>query len=169
MSNKKLTHGQCINISSNWLANQKDRSIPWGCKIILREPSGYLVMTGDSLPDVLGIWDDTAVNIECKVSRSDFLADSHKKHSHPIGNYKIYACPYNMILEDEIPQGWGLLYVNGRGGKLIVKPSYIDAEKSPNKFMCDLILNGVLSGSLNSTHTRRPKNIRQWDGKGVIL
>jgi hypothetical protein len=168
-SNNKITHNQCIDISANWLANQKNRSIGWGCKIILREPSGYLLSVGESLPDILGIWDEMTVNIECKVSRSDFLSDKNKKHSHPIGNYKIYACPHNMILPSEIPNGWGLLYVNGRGGKLIVDPIFKKDQKSADKFMCDLILNGGLSGSLNSSHTKRPKNNPQWDGKGFIL
>jgi len=135
---------------------------------ILKEMCGYRYTIDQENPDVLGIWDnDLTVNIECKVSRSDFFADKNKLHDHPIGNMKIYACPYNLIKEDEIPKEWGLLYINGRGGKLIKHPIYQKATVDVTTFLADIIINGVNAGVLTSEHKKRPYRI--WDGKGVVL
>lgn len=53
--------------------------------------------------------------IETKISRSDFLADSKKAHRSDgcgVGNYRYYACPTGLIKPEELPEKWGLIYVN---------------------------------------------------------
>ena len=63
--------------------------------------------------DVIGFRSTCSVIIESKISRTDFLADSKKKHrtSDGIGLYRFYICPSNLIKIDEVPDKWGLLYV----------------------------------------------------------
>jgi hypothetical protein len=62
---------------------------------------------------------DGSVVVEVKTSRSDFLADFKKPHRSGdtvgIGMYRYYMCPEGVIRPDELPERWGLLYVNNRG------------------------------------------------------
>lgn len=164
-----MTHDMCVGLAGTWLRNKSASHIPYRSKVILLEMVGYQsMMYGCELPDVLGVWNNNIViNIECKVSRSDFLADKNKLHNHPIGNYKFFACPYGLISPDEIPKEFGLLYLNGRGGKLIKEPIRVDSDYDITAMLADLIINGVDAGVLNSSHKKRPK--RMWDGKAVIL
>ncbi len=163
-----ITHTQCVNISAVWLSNQKTMS-DYRVKIVLTEMVGYASMTLNSeLPDVLGIWGNAStVNIECKVSRSDFLNDKKKYHDHPYGNYKLYACPTGMISPEEIPEAWGLIYINKVGGKLIKNAQYHENCHDVVPMLSDLILNGATAGALRSEHKKRTN--RMWDGKAVIL
>lgn len=166
-----LTHRQVINLSATWLSNLPMRS-PMRSMIILREPTTYISTYGNELPDVIGITDgSSSVNIEVKVSRSDFFADKKKRHTHPFGHHKIYACPTGLINPEEIPEKWGLLYVNGRGGKLVKRPEMFNDEEvnSVAPLILNILLNAVMDGAVTSEHLRRPKNNRQWDGKGRIL
>jgi hypothetical protein len=138
-------------------------------KIILTEMVGYASMQFNSeLPDVLGIWGNSStVNIECKISRSDFFNDKNKFHNHPYGNYKFYSCPTGMIQPEEVPEMWGLIYVNGTGGKLIKNAGYHSESHDVVPMLSDLILNGATAGALRSEHKKRPN--RMWDGKAIIL
>ncbi|MHB8281933.1 MAG: hypothetical protein ACYDDE_03895 [bacterium] len=163
----ETTHSYCINRAAIWLSNQKSTS-HYRCKIILTEMVGYgNGLWGSEIPDVLGIWTSKSlVNIECKVSRSDFLKDIKKRHEHPYGNYKFYACPSGLINREEIPEHFGLLYLAGNGVKLIKPPVYTENGGDATSMLCDIIINGVTGGSLNETHKKRN---RQWDGKAIIL
>lgn len=68
--------------------------------------------------------------VEVKTSRSDFLADFKKPHrqdpTQGVGQFRVYMCPEGVIKEDELPEGWGLVYVNSRGH---VKPVVLDGLK----------------------------------------
>ena len=48
--------------------------------------------------------------IESKVSRSDFKADAKKPERlfGGVGTYRFYITPLNMLLPEELPEGWGL-------------------------------------------------------------
>lgn len=171
MSKNELTHKHCINLVAVWLSNRATKTTIDGklrCRIILREPTNYLSMYGDEQPDVLGIWSaDSTVNIEVKVSRSDFFADAKKLHSHPYGHYKIYACPTGLIKPEEIPEKWGLVYVSKAGGRLIKEPIYHENDvKEVTGIMANIMLNAIRVGAITSDHLRRNG---QWDGKGVVL
>ncbi len=104
------------------------------------------------------------------VERSDFFNDKNKLHNHPLGNYKLYACPTGLIKPDEIPEKWGLLYIDARGGKLIKEPTpFTENVASAAPIITDIFLNAVLDQVITSEHLRRPKSMRQWDGKARIL
>lgn len=73
--------------------------------------------TGEQ-PDAIGFRNGVSCLVECKVSRSDFLADK-KKHfrlnpESGMGDWRFFLCPKDMIHPDELPEGWGLLYDTGK-------------------------------------------------------
>jgi hypothetical protein len=69
------------------------------------------------MPDAIG-WKHAchSVLVECKVSRSDFLADRAKpfrsKPGKGIGCERFYLAPRGLIRTDELPEGWGLLEIH---------------------------------------------------------
>jgi hypothetical protein len=65
-------------------------------------------------PDAIGWRDGLSIMIECKASRSDFLADKNKdvrkRPERGMGDWRFYLCPPEIIYPSELPLGWGLLY-----------------------------------------------------------
>lgn len=102
-----MNHKMLCNLGSKWLKKK-------GFSIILEEMVAS-TLTGEQ-PDVLGFKNGYSVLIEAKFSRGDFLKDKdkffRKKHDKGVGNYRLYICPTNLIAKEEIPEGWGLLYVD---------------------------------------------------------
>ncbi|PVZ84189.1 hypothetical protein C9426_24085 [Serratia sp. S1B] len=70
------------------------------------------------LPDALGFRNGVSCLIEVKCSRSDFLADKKKKFrvepSIGMGDWRFLMCEPGIIAIEDLPDGWGLLYVEGR-------------------------------------------------------
>jgi hypothetical protein len=66
------------------------------------------------MPDAIG-WKRAchSVLVECKVTRSDFLADRAKpfrlKPAKGVGCERFYLAPADLIRREELPPGWGLL------------------------------------------------------------
>lgn len=115
--NQSLTHLDLVNRAAKWLISKHK------CKWVLRE---YKMMMIDEEPDVIG-WDSWghSVLIEVKVSRADFLRDKKKAHRNPywggtsgeaggLGQKRYFCCPLGLIGADELPEGWGLIYVDGK-------------------------------------------------------
>jgi len=72
--------------------------------------------TGE-LPDAIGFRNGVSCLIEVKCSRSDFFADK-KKHFRVnpetgMGDWRFFMCEPGIIGVDDLPPGWGLLYVKG--------------------------------------------------------
>jgi len=74
------------------------------------------------MPDAIGFRavssETETVLVEVKVSRGDFLADARKPHreaGNGIGLFRYYMCPAGLISPDEVPERWGLLWVDQRG------------------------------------------------------
>lgn len=88
-----------------------------GCRVVLREPFKAAVYTGEQ-PDVIGWRDGLSILIECKVSRSDFLADRSKPfRKQPelgMGDFRLYLAPPGVLTADDMPEGWGLLVAHDR-------------------------------------------------------
>ena len=106
-----FTHNQLVKIAYRWvLANAS-------CGVAFRE----LVSSGtDEIPDVIGFgaWGHSVL-VECKVTRSDFLCDRKKSFRvNPtlgMGSQRFYCVPTGLINKEELPEGWGLLYVTDKG------------------------------------------------------
>lgn len=70
-------------------------------------------------------WNTTV--IEVKTSHSDFMHDMKKaarniEVQYQLGNLRWYLCPEWIIKKEELPEGWGLLYWDGKKIMPIVAP-----------------------------------------------
>lgn len=110
-----MTHRQLVDSAYRWLLG------PAGCGFAFKE---LVAINGTGeIPDVLGFKDRAkhTVVVECKASRSDFMADRKKRHRcgdpmfMPMGRYRFYAAPKGMIRVEELPERWGLIEANKRG------------------------------------------------------
>lgn len=101
-----MTHRELVEICYEWVLKNA------GCGTAFKE----LKSIDPEIPDVIGFDMHESVLIECKVSRGDFLGDQKKKHRQKgMGNWRFYACPAGMIKVNELPEKWGLIYVNEDG------------------------------------------------------
>ena len=104
-----MTHNELVDIAYNWV--QCNAS----CGMALKE-----LQSVTERPDVIGFggWCRTVL-IECKASRSDFLGDKRKPFRiNPhigMGQFRFYMCPTGLIKKEELPDNWGLIYVNKKG------------------------------------------------------
>lgn len=77
-------------------------------------------------PDVLG-WKSGGQStlIECKTSRSDFLADQKKRPRQStrigLGERRYYMAPRGVLNLSEIPQDWGLLEIYGGPKRVCIR------------------------------------------------
>lgn len=123
---EKITHRELCLLAAKWL--KKDLR----CTISIHEPKGI-----KENPDAIGwrfVWGNAAnegsILIECKTSRSDFRNDFKKEFriipEKGIGNWRYYMCPTDIIKPDEIPDKWGLIYVNDKRKITVIKHPYKD-------------------------------------------
>lgn len=118
-SHEKTLHQQLCQVAVRWLKRAPSAGGP-GCAVAVSEcKTGF----SGEIPDAIGFRRtgyeplDGSTLIEVKTSRSDFLADAHKPHRQAggVGAWRYYMCPTGLIAVEELPIGWGLLEVNGRG------------------------------------------------------
>ncbi|MGB8888896.1 MAG: hypothetical protein WCC87_19355 [Candidatus Korobacteraceae bacterium] len=150
----EMKHGQLVARAADWLRHK------YGCGIVLSEQ--YCV-TGE-VPDVIG-WKAScqSVLVECKVSRSDFLADANKPFRlHPedaLGSKRFYLAPVGMIAREELPKHWGLLECVGREVQTVVKPGRVEL-RSPVGLMKEM---NLLLASLRRVEVRiEPQTITEF-------
>jgi hypothetical protein len=113
-----ITHDELNAIAAKWLKRPQSNNGP-GCQVALTEVGG---LYGGERADAFGYrwgFDGGSIVVESKVSRSDFLADRAKPHRNGtvpgMGMYRYYICPEGLIDIADLPDGWGLLWVNKRG------------------------------------------------------
>ena len=98
-----MTHAQLVEKAVHWLRRYR-------CGVVLSEQA---CVSGE-MPDAIG-WKRAchSVLVECKVARSDFLADRAKpfrlKPEQGVGCERFYLVPAGLVRGDELPPGWGLL------------------------------------------------------------
>lgn len=111
-----MTHDDLNQIAKRWLLRAQSSKGP-GCKVAFVEVGAL----GDGeRADAWGYrwgWEGGSMLVEVKVSRSDFLRDKHKPHRQTggLGDFRYYMCPEGIITLDDLPDKWGLLWVNKRG------------------------------------------------------
>lgn len=99
-----------------------------GCSNRYKYIAVELNVTAAENPDVWGYDGYTTVVIEVKTSRADFLSD-RKKYWRTVepefraGNLRWYLCPEGLIKSEELPDGWGLLYWDGKKIRPITAPT----------------------------------------------
>jgi len=101
-----MTHEELVIRAEKWLKQQ-------GCGVTLRDPFRALTANGEE-PDAIGWRNGVSVLIECKVSKDDFRADKQKpfraNQDLGMGDWRFYLCPPNIIMPEDLPEGWGLLW-----------------------------------------------------------
>ncbi|MGE8063867.1 adenylosuccinate synthase [Pseudomonas sp. NPDC089569] len=131
-----MTHSELCEVAKKWLRRPNSQG-GHGCQVALSEcRSGW----GGEMPDSIGFRAATreteTVVVEVKVSRSDFLADAKKPHradGEGMGLYRYFMCPEGLIQPDEVPERWGLLWVNARG-KVIAKRGPVALSQNSGTF-----------------------------------
>lgn len=116
---KVLNHKTLVEIAYKWVLKNTS------CGVAFKE-----LNTGNrEYADVIGFgsWGHSVL-IECKATRSDFLSDKNKPfRKNPeqgMGSQRFYCCPNGLIRTGELPEGWGLVYVNERGRATCVHSPY---------------------------------------------
>lgn len=101
-----MTHAELVKIAEEWLTKK--------CGVVLVE----LVTAAYETPDAIGFRSHESILVECKASRPDFLSDRDKifrKNPHMgMGKYRYFLCEKGLINPNELPDKWGLLYVNDK-------------------------------------------------------
>ena len=147
-----MTHAQLVSKAVHWLRRYR-------CGVVLSEQA---CVSGE-MPDAIG-WKRAchSVLVECKVTRSDFLADRAKpfrlKPDHGVGCERFYLVPAALVRSDEMPVGWGLLEY--RNGKIeMVHPSAKNL-RSATGFRCEM---NLLLASLRRVEVRvEPQSITEF-------
>ncbi len=107
-----ITHDEFVKRAERWLKKR-------GVSLIFRE----LRTSSRENPDVIGWLNGKSVLIECKASRSDFLSDKKKPFRNGMmegmGDCRIYFCPPGIIKVEDLPEGWFLIYYDGKVTKNI--------------------------------------------------
>jgi len=150
-SGDRKKHALLVAKAVHWLRSS------YRCGVILSE---QYCATGE-VPDVIG-WKGfcRSVLVECKVSRTDFLADAAKAfRQHPeegLGCERFYLAPAGVIRREDLPKHWGLLELRAREIHLAVKPGRIDL-RSPAALMKEM---NLLLASLRRVELRiEPQSI----------
>lgn len=136
MLSVRWSGGWCRTNSGRWrdAERQTSENTQELCELACRflRNNGFKVVFGDRFhawtpcgehPDALGFRNGASCLIEVKCSRSDFLADRKKvfraEPEKGMGDWRFYLCEPGVITVDDLPAGWGLLYViNGRVRKI---------------------------------------------------
>lgn len=99
-------HNELCERATRWLTNQN-------CGVVFKEGFQVATESGEQ-PDAIGFRSDCSILIECKASRSDFLADKNKSfRKEPelgVGDWRFYMSPPSIINVSDLPKGWGLLW-----------------------------------------------------------
>ncbi len=109
------THRERCELACRFLRNH-------GFKVVF-STCFYAQVSFGERPDALGFRNGASCLIEVICSRSDFLADRKKvfraEPEKGMGDWRFYLCELGVITVDDLPAGWGLLYVvNGRVRKV---------------------------------------------------
>tara|TARA_Y100000780_G_scaffold231711_1_gene258508 strand:+ start:256 stop:741 length:486 start_codon:yes stop_codon:yes gene_type:complete len=101
-------HDHLCERAEKWLKNQN-------CGVVFNESFQAVTSSGEQ-PDALGFRSGCSILIECKASRSDFLSDKKKRFrkdpAQGVGDWRFYMCPPGVINIEDLPEGWGLLWVH---------------------------------------------------------
>lgn len=114
-----MTHAELIISASHWLRTGRRHAV------VLSDV--HTAATNEQ-PDVIA-WKNSGFStvVECKTSRSDFRRDAKKwvrrTEEQGMGYERYFYAPDGMILEAELPAGWGLLVPDSRGRALVVMSS----------------------------------------------
>lgn len=106
---KTFSHDDLVKIAEKWLIKSR------GCGFAFSELNTINYET----PDSIGFRSGASILVEAKTSRADFHADKKKMPRRApytgMGSFRFYLCPEGIIKKDDLPEKWGLLWVNEKG------------------------------------------------------
>ena len=106
------SHKDLVFFAARWLRSR--------CSLVFCEMATHMNET----PDVIGWQSGVSTLIECKVTRGDFLKDQKKFFRRQpqvgLGVHRYYLCPAGVIMNKDLPSGWGLIWMKGVRPKVIV-------------------------------------------------
>lgn len=150
MSKTDSLHYQLCLEGAKWLRRQK-----WNYEYCLKKPCFRPHVCGPACcgrcryvaveictwnsehTDVWGLGNfSVGTVIEVKTSHADFLSDRKKwcrsddaaAKGIQAGSFRWYLCPEGIISKEELPEGWGLLYWDGRKINPVVAPRRFDTN-----------------------------------------
>lgn len=104
-----FTHDDLVKIAERWLLKSK------GCGFALTELPTIAIET----PDSIGFRSGISILVEAKASRADFLSDKKKifrrNPAIGMGAFRFFICPAGIINPEDLPEKWGLIWVNNNG------------------------------------------------------
>ena len=110
-----INHSQLVEAAAKWLGNR--------CSIVITELS-----TIGETPDAIGWHGKHSILVECKASRSDFLADKSKwfrrEDWQGVGITRYFMVPPGIIALEELPAKWGLLELTRDSVRIIRESEY---------------------------------------------
>lgn len=100
-------HAHLVEKARAWLMGAGN------CVVAATEVSTWVNM---EIPDAIGFdYRGNCTIVECKTSRSDFLADKNKKFRKMpqlgMGMNRYFMVPRGLVSLTELPAGWGLIFV----------------------------------------------------------
>jgi len=149
MNGLTLTHRDLIDSAYRWVLGKS-------CGFAFKE----LRSIENECADVIGFgsWSHSIL-IEVKVSRSDFHADKRKPFridpKKGMGRYRFYCCPTNMLKVSDLPDNWGLIYVNEKGRARCVHNPYTKNPEVSNIWKGGFEYNQIAERSLMYSALRR--------------
>ena len=169
-----MTHDELVQRAAKWLRNSAkvpyhhnpDKRQDAHCRTVLTEQCG-----GSEIPDAIGWFHGSgSILIECKASRSDFLADRkkpHRRYGFSLGDYRYYMSPRNLLKKEEIPDGWGLLEATPH--KTFVTKMPTRRESDPSRKLLEMrmlwselsLIQEAMEGR-QLIETPRGKRIMEW-------
>jgi hypothetical protein len=106
-----MTHTDLVNAAYKWVLKNGS------CGVALKEL--HAAVCNNEIPDVIGFGGaDLSILVECKMSKSDFVADRQKPFricpAIGMGTQRFYCCQDGLLQKEDLPDGWGLLWVDGK-------------------------------------------------------
>lgn len=107
-----MTHAELIELAAAWLRRKH--------AVVITE----MTHGAGEEPDAIGFTGyGKSTLVECKASRSDFIADRKKwfrrNQQMGMGHRRYLLAPDGLISVAELPSGWGLLKPTGRGVRVV--------------------------------------------------
>lgn len=132
MSSTMLSHKELVKLGARWISQEICR---YGWHILTEV--GYR----NENPDVFAFSKYQSVLIECKASRSDFLADKKKPFRKDpqlgIGMMRYYLCNKGIVTPEEIPDGWQLLVAYDKD-TILLPDDYVPPMLHDERFCFDV-------------------------------
>ena len=114
---RMVSHPSLVEVAAQWLRRK--------CSIVITE----LATTGEE-PDAIGWHGTHSTLVECKVSRSDFLADRSKwfrrEEWRGIGVNRYFLTVPGIIRLEELPAKWGLMELTGSRVRVLRKSEHFE-------------------------------------------